>query len=92
MAVIAPEALTATGWIAADESGRYWRHEARYGPFAIFDRFEVDAIENRGGRIAKPHRAPACRCPIPLALNQDESCAKCGRRVRAKVRAGSGTI
>ena len=41
MLVIEQEMLTATGWVPADGTGRYWRHAARYGE-AIFDRFDVE--------------------------------------------------
>jgi len=44
-----PEMLTATGWTDVDATSRYWRHELRYGP-AVFDGFEVHAIENGRGR------------------------------------------
>jgi hypothetical protein len=69
VAVIAPEALTATGWQPVDETARYWRHELRYGP-AVFDRFEVDAIENRRGRTAE-----AATSSLAKAQRQADSCA-----------------
>jgi hypothetical protein len=56
VATVAPEALTATGWADVDGTGRYWRHERRFGP-AVFDRFEAQAIEGNGRRrAAKPVR------------------------------------
>jgi hypothetical protein len=80
VAIIAPEALTATGWQAVDETPRYWSHPLRFGP-AIFDRFEVDAIESRRDRMPKPRRAPACRCRNPDGRLEELICWKCGRRV-----------
>jgi hypothetical protein len=80
VAAIAPDVLSATGSVALDDTDRYMTPAAG---LPSFDRFEVDAIESGTGRRSAPLRAPACRCPIPLALNQDESCAKCGRRIRA---------
>ena len=43
VAVIAPEALTATGWQPVDATARYWSHPLRFGP-AILDRWEVDVL------------------------------------------------
>jgi hypothetical protein len=51
VAAIVPEALSATGWVAVDESARYWSHPLRFGP-AVFDRFEVDAIEKGTAAVA----------------------------------------
>jgi hypothetical protein len=83
VAAIVPEALSATGWIAVDETARYWRHELRYGP-AVFDRFEVDAIENGNGRRrhAAPRRALACRCRYPYGRLEEGTCLAYGRRAR----------
>jgi hypothetical protein len=59
-----PAMLTATGWTDVDATSRYWRHELRYGP-AVFDGFEVHAIENgRGRRHVTPCELPACRWPL----------------------------
>jgi hypothetical protein len=82
VAVIAPQALEATGWVATDSSGRYWRHELRYGADATFDLNEITAIESRRrGGAAKPRRAPACRCPQPFGRLNERVCWLCGRRV-----------
>lgn len=80
VAVIAPEALTATGWQPVDSSARYWRHELRFGP-AIFDRWEVDSIEQRGQR-PRPRRGSPCLCRSPYGRLEEGICWKCGRRVR----------
>jgi hypothetical protein len=81
VAVIAPATLTATGWADVDGSGRYFSHAARFGP-AIFDRNEVDALENRHERKSKPRRASACRCRLPYGRLEELICWKYGRRVR----------
>ena len=84
MATVAPEeaALTVTGWVpVSGTEGRYWTHPARYGE-AQFDRSEVAAIENGNGRrrVAKPRRAPACRCRLPAGRLNEHICWWCGRR------------
>lgn len=79
VAVIAPEALTSTGWQAVDATARYWRHELRYGP-AVFDRWEVDSIEQKGQR-PRPRRASPCLCRSPYGQLEERICWKCGRRV-----------
>jgi hypothetical protein len=78
--VIAPEALTATGWQPVDETARYWRHELRYGP-AGFDRLEVDSIEQRQRPRPRPRRASPCLCLTPYGRLEEGICWKCGRRV-----------
>lgn len=78
MATIAPE-LEATGWTAVDETGRYLRHEARFGPWAIFDRSDVIAMEKSGGRRVAPFRAKPCLCRTPFGA--EGRCWKCGRWV-----------
>jgi hypothetical protein len=76
--MLAPEeALAATGWIAIDPTGRYFRHEARFGP-AIFDRHEVAELES--GRRRPPPRARACRCRLPYERLEEGICWACGRR------------
>ena len=82
VAVIAPETLTATGWVDVDGTSRYWTHPARYGE-AFFDRHEIAAIENGNGlrRPRPPRRAPACRCRSPYGRIEEGVCWKCGRRV-----------
>jgi hypothetical protein len=79
VAVIAPEALTAMGWQPVDATARYWRHELRYGP-AIFDRWEVDSMEQRGQR-PRPRRASPCLCRTPYGRLEELICWTCGRRM-----------
>ena len=67
------------GWQPVDATARYWRHELRYG-LAIFDRWEVDSIEQRGQR-PRPRRASPCLCRSPYGRLEEGICWKCGRRL-----------
>ena len=80
-AAIAAKALAATGWEPVDSTLRYWRHWLRYGP-AIFDTFEVEAIERRDRpEKAKPQRARRCACSLPFGRIEEFLFWKCGKHV-----------
>jgi hypothetical protein len=82
VAVIAPEALTATGWVSVDETNRYWRYEARFGPWATFDVHEVQEIEwNRRKSGWEPRRPHRCRYAHPYGRLEEGTCWARGRRV-----------
>jgi len=75
VALITAEAL---GWEPVDQTGRYWRHVARYGE-AIFDASDVQAIETNSRRRAPiARRAPACRCRNSYGRLEEGVCWGCG--------------
>lgn len=80
VAAIATE-LEATGWVPADETGRYLRHPMRFGE-AVFDRSDVEQMERRGRRATPaPRRAPPCTCSLSSGRLEERICWKCGKRV-----------